>query len=347
MSVDTKGRGALSNPPSRFDRVHCEREIDPAQESVRAELTADHSRTVLTRNRSPDLPFSQSVNPYRGCEHGCIYCYARPSHAYLGLSSGRDFETRVLYKPEAARLLLAELARPGYQVNPIALGTNTDPYQPAERELGITRSLLAALLAVRHPMTIVTKGSLIERDLDLLSELAALDLVAVDVSVTTLDLELKRRMEPRAAGPERRLKTISRLIEHGVPTGVLLAPIIPGLNEHELERMLEAAARAGAQRAAYVLIRLPHDVKALFTEWLEEHYPDRAAHVMSLIRQSRNGELDDSRFHSRQRGSGPLAALLAARFDRACRRWHLNMSARPRLATHLFRSRSAQLTLQL
>lgn len=343
--MELKGRGALSNPPGRFDRLRCE--LDDESEPPRAELIVDHSRSVLVDVDSPDLPFSQSLNPYRGCEHGCIYCYARPTHAYLGLSSGQDFETKILYKPDAARLLIEELSRPGYRVRAIALGTNTDPYQPAERELGVMRSLLEVLVRVRHPLTIVTKGSLIERDLDLLVELAALDLVMVYLSLTTLNDELKRRMEPRAASPTRRLKTISRLVEHGVPTGVLLAPIIPGLNDHELEDIAAAAARAGARCAEYSLLRLPHDVKALFGEWLERHYPLRAAHVTSLVRQMREGELDDTRFHSRQRGRGPFAALLEARFAAVCTRVGLERSRRSQLATEHFRAPGAQLRLEL
>jgi DNA repair photolyase len=330
-----KGRGALSNPAGRFARRESERDEEPA-ERVLTQLHPDASRTIIARNRSPDVPFSQSINPYRGCEHGCIYCFARPTHAYLDLSPGRDFETQIYYKPDACRLLKKELARPGYAVEPIALGTNTDPYQPIEKDLRITRSLLELFAELRHPVTIVTKGALILRDLDLLAELAAANLVAVFVSVTTLDKELKRRMEPRTAGPARRLQMIGELAARGIRTGVLAAPVIPALNDHELERILEQAAAAGATSAGYVLLRLPHEVRPLFVEWLNEHYPDRARHVLNLLQQMRGGKLNDPRFHSRQSGSGPFAALLQARFERARRKHGLDAERRA-LDTTLFR----------
>jgi DNA repair photolyase len=329
-----KGRGALSNTAGRFAR----QEREPDREALAAAATAgdddpprlattlhiDTARSIIARNKSPDLPFNQSINPYRGCEHGCIYCYARATHSYLDLSPGLDFETQLFYKPNARELLRAELAAPGYTASPIALGTNTDPYQPVERELRVTRSILELLLELRHPLTIVTKGSLILRDLDLLAELARHELVAVNVSLTTLDHDLKRRMEPRTAGPEQRLHMIRALTDAGVPTGVLAAPIIPALNDHELERMLEAAAEHGAISAGYVLLRLPHEVEALFVEWLHSQYPDRAEHVLSLIRQMREGALNDPAFGSRQRGRGPFAQLLKARFARAQRAYGLN-----------------------
>ncbi len=329
------GRGALSNPEGRFAQVTHEHDSDSTTElwldedpgDEPTELHLDTSRTIIARNDSPDLPFRQSINPYRGCEHGCIYCYARATHAYLDLSPGRDFETQLFYKPKARELLRAELAKPSYVVSPIALGTNTDPYQPVERKLGITRDVLELLLEVEHPVTIVTKGALILRDLDVLAALAARRLVAVTVSLTTLDDELKRRMEPRTAGPDRRLRMIEALARHGVPTGVLVAPIIPGLNDHEIEHMLAQAAARGAQSAAYVLLRLPHEVEGLFVEWLDEHYPERSRHVQSLLRQMRGGGLNDARFHSRQRGSGPFADLLRARFARARDRHGLNTAA--------------------
>ena len=335
MNIKTRGRGALSNHEGRFARVTRERDLgendddrlDDEEGNEPTQLHIDTSRTVIARNSSPDLPFSQSVNPYRGCEHGCIYCYARTTHAYLDLSPGRDFETQIFYKPNARKLLQAELARPGYTVSPLALGTNTDPYQPVERTLAITRGLLELLLELQHPVTIVTKGALILRDLDLLTALAAKGLVAVTVSLTTLDAELKRNMEPRTAGPKRRLQMIEALAQHGVPTGVLTAPIIPGLNDHELERMLELAAAHGAQSAGYVLLRLPHEVEGLFVEWLDAHYPDRSRHVQSLLRQMRGGKLNEGRFHARQRGMGPFAALLEARFERARDRHGLNRPA--------------------
>jgi len=342
-----KGRGAISNTAGRFAR----HERDPDPEALAAAAAAadaqapprlattlhiDTARSVITRNRSPDLPFNQSINPYRGCEHGCIYCYARATHSYLDLSPGQDFETQIFYKPNACELLRAELAAPGYTVNPIALGTNTDPYQAVERGLRVTRGILELLLEAKHPVTIVTKGSLILRDLDLLAELARDGLVAVNVSLTTLDHDLKRRLEPRTAGPEQRLHMIRALTDAGVPTGVLVAPIIPALNDHELERMLEAAAAHGAMSAGYVLLRLPHEVEALFVEWLRAHYPDRAEHVLSLIRQMRGGVLDDPAFGSRQRGRGPFAQLLKARFERAKRSYDLDGDFR--LNTSLFSS---------
>jgi DNA repair photolyase len=335
-----KGRGALSNPMGRFARRDYERaaQDEPAEEIERLPTTlhVDAARSVIARNRSPDLPFDQSINPYRGCEHGCIYCYARTTHSYLDLSPGRDFETQLYYKPDAARLLRAELAK-ARTITPIALGTNTDPYQPVERELGVTRSILEVLLDARHPLTIVTKGALILRDLDLLEQLAQRRLVAVMISLTTLDSELKRRMEPRTAGPLRRLQVIRELASRAIPVGTLLAPIIPGLNDHELERMAEAAAQHGARAAGYVLLRLPHEVKDLFVEWLHEHYPDRAQHVLSLLKQMRGGALNDPRFHDRQRGSGPFATLLKARFERARRAYGLNADGAFDLDTRSFR----------
>jgi DNA repair photolyase len=334
-----KGRGALSNRAGRFAQREYERPGDDADgvEPLQTHLHVDVSRSIIARNRSPDLPFSQSINPYRGCEHGCIYCYARPTHSYLDLSPGRDFETQLYYKPQAVQLLRAELARPGYVVSPIALGTNTDPYQPVERKLRITRGILEVLHELRHPLTIVTKGALILRDLDVLARLAADNLVAVMVSLTTLDDDLKRRMEPRTAGPQQRLSVVRELAQAGIPTGVMLAPIIPALNDHELERMAEQAAASGARAAGYVLLRLPHEVKPLFIEWLEEHYPDRAEHVLSLVRQMRGGELNDPRFHNRQRGAGPYAELLRSRFERARRLYGLNDDSAFDLNTSSFR----------
>jgi DNA repair photolyase len=329
-----KGRGALSNREGRFARFERDPDLDALSaaaaaadedepEKLATNLHVDHARTIIARNRSPDIPFSQSINPYRGCEHGCIYCYARQTHSYLDLSPGQDFETEIFYKPNAVELLRAQLARPGYEVSPIAFGTNTDPYQPIERQLAVTRGLLELLLEHRHPLTIVTKGALILRDLDLLRALAAEQLVAVHVSVTTLDNELKRRMEPRTAGPKQRLAMLRELSAAGVPAGVMAAPLIPALNDHELEGILEAAAENGAGNAGYVLLRLPHEVEPLFLEWLRAHYPDRAEHVLSLLRQLRGGALYNSEFGSRQRGFGPFAALLEARFEKARRRFGL------------------------
>jgi DNA repair photolyase len=331
MDGKIKGRGALSNRDGRFARYEHEPDVDAlaaaaaaAEESEPPKPTTnlhiDHARTIIARNQSPDVGFDRSINPYKGCEHGCIYCYARPTHSYLDLSPGRDFETEIFYKPNAVELLRAELARPGYEVSPIAFGTNTDPYQPIERQLTVTRKLFELLLEVKHPITIVTKGGLILRDLELLRAFAEQELVSVHVSVTTLDDELKRRMEPRTAGPKQRIAMIRQLSAAGIPVGVMAAPVIPALNDHELEGILEAAAENGAGNAGYVLLRLPHEVAPLFVEWIREHYPDRAEHVLSLVKQLRGGELYDSRWGTRQRGLGPFAALLEARFDKAVRR---------------------------
>jgi DNA repair photolyase len=272
---------------------------------------------VITRNQSPDVGFDRSVNPYRGCEHGCIYCFARPSHAYWDLSPGLDFETRLIAKTNLAAMLEQQLSRPGYRCQPIALGVNTDAYQPIEREQRLTRRALEILLRYRHPVHIITKGALILRDLDLLSELAKL-------SLTTLDDELKRIMEPRAAAPSARLRAMGVLSRNAVPVNVMCAPMIPMINDKELERLLEAARDAGARSAAYVLLRLPREVGPLFEEWLGAHFPARAEHVMSLIRQYRGGETYDSRFGSRMRGEGPFAELLAQRFALASKRLGLN-----------------------
>ena len=334
MDGKIKGRGALSNRDGRFARYEHEPDVDallaaaaadedPEPARLATNLHIDTARTIIARNQSPDIGFDRSINPYKGCEHGCIYCYARQTHSYLDLSPGRDFETEIFYKPNAVELLRAELARPGYEVRPIAFGTNTDPYQPVERQLKVTRGLFELLLEVKHPITVVTKGALILRDLDLLRAFAEQELVAVHVSVTTLDDELKRRMEPRTAGPKQRLAMIRELSAAGVPTGVMAAPMIPALNDHELEGILEAAAANGAGNAGYVLLRLPHEVAPLFVEWLREHYPDRAEHVLSLLRQLRGGQLYDSEWGSRQRGFGPFAALLKARFQKARRRYGL------------------------
>ncbi|HXS79646.1 MAG TPA: PA0069 family radical SAM protein [Gammaproteobacteria bacterium] len=334
MEGKIKGRGALSNRDGRFARYEHEPDIDalaaaavaddePEPTRLATNLHIDAARTIIARNQSPDIGFDRSINPYKGCEHGCIYCYARQTHSYLDLSPGRDFETEIFYKPNAVELLRAELARPGYDVSPIAFGTNTDPYQPVERQLNVTRGLLELLLEVKHPITVVTKGALILRDLDLLRAFAEQELVEVHVSVTTLDDELKRRMEPRTAGPKQRLAMIRELSAAGVPTGVMAAPMIPALNDHELEGILEAAAANGAGNAGYVLLRLPHEVAPLFVEWLREHYPDRAEHVLSLLKQLRGGQLYDSEWGSRQRGFGPFAALLKARFQKARRRFGL------------------------
>jgi DNA repair photolyase len=338
-----KGRGATFNPKVRFEST----DVDPfddgwgslarAQEDPApgTEVTPDASRSVIARNTSPDIPFDRSINPYRGCEHGCVYCYARPTHAFLGLSPGLDFETKLRAKLDAAALLERELARPGYRCEPIALGTNTDPYQPIERRLAITRSILEVLARCRHPATIVTKSAAAVRDLDLLTAMAEQNLVRVAISVTTLDGGLARRLEPRAAAPHRRLEAIRRLSAAGVPTAVMVAPIIPALTDHELERILDAAATAGAGAAGYVLLRLPHEVKELFEGWLATHAPARAEHVLSLVRQCRGGRLYDATFGRRMRGEGPYARLIEHRFTRARQRLGLNRDVAP-LRTDLF-----------
>ncbi|MEX6500547.1 PA0069 family radical SAM protein [Pseudomonas zhanjiangensis] len=319
-----RGRGTASNPHNRFAPRHSQAEDDGWSQDVPpsrlTEVRAEAAKSIITRNQSPDLPFDRSINPYRGCEHGCIYCYARPSHAYWDLSPGIDFETRLIAKTNAASLLEQQLSRRGYVCAPIALGTNTDPYQPIEREQRLTRQILEVLLRLRHPLTIVTKGALILRDLDLLTALARQRLVSVHISLTSLDDELKRILEPRAAAPAARLRTIRVLHEQGIPVGVLCAPMIPMINDSELEHLLEAAKDAGAQSAAYMFVRLPHEVAPLFEQWLQAHYPQRAEHVLSLIRQSRGGELYDSRFGSRMRGQGAFAELLARRFALASKR---------------------------
>jgi DNA repair photolyase len=332
-----KGRGAVSNPAGRFEATRLEAAddgwgcLDEPPRRPETVLLADRSRRAITRNTSPDVPFDQSVNPYQGCEHGCIYCFARPSHCYWNLGAGLDFETRIFHKPGLAQLLDRELAAPGYECKPINLGANTDPYQPAEREHGTTRSLLEVLLAHRHPVTIVTKGALILRDLDLLAALASRQLCSVAVSLTTLDDELKRTLEPRAAATCARLRVIRELVGAGVPVTVLLAPMIPALNDHEMEQLLQAAAEAGAGNAGFMLLRLPHELGTLFEQWLREHYPQRAERVLNLLRDARAGKLNDPRFGHRMRGEGPYALLLAARFKAACRRFGLNETRGPEL----------------
>jgi DNA repair photolyase len=337
-----KGRGAVTNPAGRFEATRHEAaddgwgSLDELPRRAETVLVADRPKRAITRNQSPDVPFDQSVNPYQGCEHGCIYCFARPSHSYWNLGPGLDFETRIFHKPGLAQLLDRELSAPGYVCKPINLGANTDPYQPAEREHRTTRALLEVLLAHRHPVTIVTKGALVLRDLDLLAELARLGLVTVFISLTTLDDELKRVLEPRAASPAARLRVIRELTAAGVPVGVLLAPLIPALNDHEIERLLESAAAAGAGRAASMMLRLPHELGALFEQWLREHYPSRAERVLNLLRESRGGRLNDPRFGHRMRGEGPYAELLSARFNAACRRYGLNDAREAGLDTGSF-----------
>ena len=322
-----KGRGALSNRSGRYEphqRVALadgwEGADDAEPPRLATRVSADASRRIITRNQSPDVPFDRSINPYRGCEHGCVYCFARPTHAWLGLSPGLDFETRLFAKHDAAALLEAELAKPAYRPAVIALGANTDPYQPIERDLAITRRVLEVLWRARHPVAIVTKSRLVLRDLDILMPMAEARLVKVMVSLTTLDRALARKMEPRAATPAKRLEAIAGLAAAGVPVGVLTAPMIPALNDGELEALLAAAAAAGATSAGYVLLRLPLELKELFEEWLESHFPDRKQRVLNLVRETRGGRLYESAFGLRQKGQGVYADLLKRRFELACKR---------------------------
>lgn len=312
------------NTEQRFSELQVQ--YDPGEEPPRVatKIFRDHSSSIISRHNSPDLPFAASLNPYRGCEHGCAYCFARPSHAYLGLSPGLDFETKLAYKADAAQTLRRELAKPGYVCRPVALGINTDAWQPVERRLRVTRGILEVLAQTRHALTIVTKSALILRDLDLLADMARGDLVHAAVSITTLDGDLARAMEPRAPSPQRRLSVIAALAQAGIPTAVMVAPLIPALTDHELEHILAAARDAGASSAGYILLRLPHEVKPLFRAWLESHRPGRAEHVYSLMRQLHGGREYDSSFGSRQRGSGPLAEIIAQRFRIAVRRLELD-----------------------
>jgi len=333
-----KGRGAADNPQGRFEKLAREQEAaaEPAAHP-RTVITLKQAKSIISRNQSPDIPFTQSINPYQGCEHGCIYCYARPSHAYLGLSPGLDFETKLFGKANAAEQLRKELSAPGYECELIAIGANTDPYQPVEREQRITRSILEVLWEFRNPVGIVTKGSLIERDIDLLSEMAKENLVHVFVSLGTLDGEIARTLEPRAVAPYRRVETIHRLCEHGVPCGVLVAPIIPFLNDKDMESALAAAREAGARMAGYTIIRLPWEVRGLFKDWLERHYPLKAAHIMERIREMRGGRENDPEFGSRMTGEGAFARLIRNRFELACRQLGMNTGERNRLDTTKFR----------
>jgi DNA repair photolyase len=320
-----RGRGATLRPAPRYESTRSEpvddgwsRDEEPAP--LRTHVTEERPRRVISRNDSPDVPFDLSINPYRGCEHGCVYCFARPSHAYMGLSPGLDFETELFAKTGAAACLRAELARPGHVCRPIALGINTDAYQPVERRLRITRELLEVFYEAHHPVTIVTKSALVERDLDLLAPMARAGLAQVAVSLATLDRELARRMEPRAAAPQRRLETIRTLSEAGVPVSLLVAPLIPVLTDGEMEDILDAGARAGAMAAGYVLLRLPLEVAELFEGWLRTHVPLKAGHVLAMIRDSHGGRLYDARFGHRMTGDGPYATLLRQRFRLARRR---------------------------
>jgi DNA repair photolyase len=334
-----RGRGALSNAVGRYEtqtRVLVDdgwddgwRDEDGAPPPLRTEVIVDATRSIIARNKSPDISFDQSINPYRGCEHGCIYCFARPSHAYLGMSPGADFESRLFAKPNAAELLRKELSAPGYVPKTIAIGTNTDPYQPIEKKMRIMRSILEVLRAFNHPVGIVTKSPLILRDTDILADMARDGLAKVALSVTTLDRRLARTMEPRAGTPQRRLAAIKGLAEAGIPTGVMFAPAIPALNDGEMEQVLAAAAEHGAKTAGYVLLRLPLEIKDLFREWLEANEPGRAKHVMSLIRSMRGGKDYDANWSTRMKGTGPYAEMMARRFHMAVKRLGLNQPARP------------------
>jgi len=323
-----KGRGAISSPDGRFSTRAVEFDDEEAhartQQAPETIIRAMPAGRIISRNTSPDVPFDLSINPYQGCEHGCVYCYARPSHSYLDLSPGLDFETRIFYKPNAATRLLEEWEKPDYECKPITIGANTDPYQPAEKSLKITRDLLLLFLKHRHPVNIITKGNLICRDVDLLSELAEAGLSSVAVSLPTMDDRLKRIMEPRVPSAATRLRAIRKLTEARVPTSVLVAPIIPAINDNEIECILESAAAAGASRAHYIFLRLPHELKGLFAEWLHVHFPDRANRVTGLIRQASGGSDYDNRYGVRQTGRGPYARMLANRFNAASRRFGMN-----------------------
>ena len=342
-----KGRGAASNREGRFEALAKSIEDDGwhrDDEGVPRPATqgrVEQGRSSLSHNDSPDLPFSLSINPYRGCEHGCNYCYARPSHSYLNLSPGLDFETRLFAKTNAAELLREELRKPGHVVSPITLGANTDCYQPIEREYRITRSIIEVLAECRHPLTILTKNALVERDIDLLAPMAEQRLVQVFVSINALDNHLASSLEPRASAPHRRMQAIATLNAAGVPCGVLVAPVIPVLTDHEVERVLEASAAAGASSAAYVLLRLPYEVKTLFREWLEAHFPETAAHVMARVAQLRGGRDNDSDFRTRMSGQGAFASLLRQRFEVACRRLQLEARRWSGLDTTQFRRPAA------
>jgi DNA repair photolyase len=339
-----RGRSSRSNEAGRFERLQTEafddgwsglEEDEPSR--IETTLTAEKARTIISRNQSPDLGFDRSVNPYRGCEHGCIYCFARPSHAHLGLSPGLDFETKLFYKPNAAALLREELSKPGYVPARVQLGANTDCYQPIEKKLRITREIIEVLFEFRHPLGITTKNHLVTRDIDLLAPMAAQGLAVVVISVTTFDRKLARDMEPRASTPERRIDTIRELSQAGIPVIVNVSPIIPGLTDHEIERIVERAAEAGARHAHYSVLRLSHELKHLFKEWLAGARPDRADRVMSLVRQTRGGKENDPRFGSRMVGEGPVAEIMISRFRAARRRFGLDGKTAP-LRTDLFKA---------
>ncbi len=342
MASAIKGRGALSQPPGRFDKLTQTLERDGWYEEEQPDkretiVLPETARTIISRNNSPDIGFGQSINPYRGCAHACIYCYARPSHAYVGLSPGLDFETKLFYKADAAAVLEKEFAAPSYKCAPIMLGANTDPYQPLEKTHKITRSLLEVMLRHKHPVNITTKGALVARDVDLLADLARDSLVHVMFSIPTLDNDMKRLLEPRAASAAARLKAMRVLADAQVRVGVLVAPIIPVLTEHEIESVLEASRDAGASLAGYTMLRLPWEVKDLFREWLAEHFPDRAAHVMSIVRSMRGERDNDPGFGTRMHATGPVAQMIRQRFALATRRLGFPAERRFSLPTNLFR----------
>ncbi len=316
-----KGRGAASAPPGRFAATRVASEEPPPEDAPVTELRAMPARSIISRNNSPDIPFDQSINPYQGCEHGCVYCYARPSHSYLDLSPGLDFETRIFYKPNAVEALLAEWKKPGYKCQPIAIGANTDPYQPAEKKLGITRKLLQTFLSHRHPVSLITKGRLIRRDLDILSALAKRNLVSVAISIPTANDALKRVLEPRVPAADVRFKLIADLAAAGIPVSLLVAPVIPAVNDREIESIIERGAASGVSHASWIFLRLPNELKQIFPEWLAMHLPERAGHVMSLVRQASGGRDYDNRFGIRQRGRGPYAEMIDKRFRAACNRY--------------------------
>lgn len=335
-----RGRGAGVNPSGRYE-IYQRDVFDDGWSSIdelppfKTEVQVERPRQIITRNDSPDISFDRSINPYRGCEHGCVYCFARPTHAYMGLSPGLDFESRLFAKPDAARLLERELAKDGYEPRTIAIGTNTDPYQPIEKQYRIMREVLEVLEARNHPVGIVTKSALVTRDIDILSRMAAKGLAKVALSVTTLDRKLARTMEPRAATPAKRLEALKQLSDAGIPTSVMVAPIVPGLNDPEIERILDSAQAAGAREAGYVVLRLPLEVAPIFKDWLLRHYPDRYRHVMSLIRSMRDGKDYDAEWGKRMRGAGPYAWQIGRRFEIACKKLGLNVDKKS-LRTDLF-----------
>jgi DNA repair photolyase len=348
MEQPIKGRGSASTLDGRYNEYQRETVDDGwfqcPDEPKKTQVMLEQAKSIITQNDSPDLPFSQSINTYRGCEHGCIYCYARPSHAYLGLSPGLDFETQLTAKPNAAALLKQALSAKHYQCSPISLGANTDPYQPIEREHQLTRQILEVLWAHKHPCTIITKSAMIERDIDILSEMAAHNLIRVNLSMTTLQPELARILEPRASSPARRLKAIETLSQANIPVSVLLAPVIPVLTDHEMESIVTAVKRAGARYVSYILLRLPREVSPLFEEWLQCHKPDQAEHIMNRIRDSRDGKTNDTRFGHRLRGHGFYADMIAQRFKHIARQQGVDKPSSP-LNCVAFKSDIDQMTL--